>query len=454
MSSTSRDVPLKIAICGGGIGGLSLALVLKRFAEGKHLTVDLYEAEADFTEFGAGITLSDRPRSILYKLGFEEELRPMVRYEGLQLRKSDTLQPFAYHELGAPNGHLGLPRIETIQLFLRALASNSDSSVSFSTHFSKRLESYTQDDSGVTIHFQDSSAASADVLLAADGIGSRTRRTMYTDLADRVRGTDPKQAEELEKHITPIFTGTYQYRTLINGDKLRSISPNNVSLRGPTIFTGSGQSAISYPISSSLVNVGFLYVKPEEFGMPRPKPSVTSASKQEVVDLVKGWEDDVVKVAETADKYTKWALSQVDIPQFVDGRVALLGDAAHAMLPALGIGAGQAMEDAYILGRLLTQSLVTARDVGKVLDIYDTIRRPIAHEVSDRSLRMSRMLFFFPNYMPADVDVEKLKINDKEEIGKVAKEMEKLWSFNYTNMPEEDWIRARDLFNSAIGESK
>lgn len=122
--------------------------------------------------------------------------------------------------------------MDTVQLFLRALASGPGPSDLISTHFSKRLESYTQDAStGVTIRFQDGSTASADVLVGADGIGSATRQTMYTELSKRARGTDPELAEELERLVLPTFTGTYMYRTLVDGDKLRAISPNNVSLK-------------------------------------------------------------------------------------------------------------------------------------------------------------------------------------------------------------------------------
>ena len=80
-----------------------MALVLKTFVKDKALVVDLYEAEADFTEFGAGIALSDRPRSILYKLGLEKDLKPRIRDEKLMCRKSDSLNPVVFHSLGAPS---------------------------------------------------------------------------------------------------------------------------------------------------------------------------------------------------------------------------------------------------------------------------------------------------------------------------------------------------------------
>ena len=80
------------------------------------------------------------------------------------------------------------------------------------------------------MHFTDGTRATCDVLVGADGIGSRTRKAMYSDLANRVRDVDPEKAAELEKPMEPSFTGTYQYRALVDGNKLREKSPNNVSL--------------------------------------------------------------------------------------------------------------------------------------------------------------------------------------------------------------------------------
>lgn len=125
-------------------------------------------------------------------------------------------------------------RLDMVHLLLRALNSDPNPSVFIPTHLSKCLENYIQDDGSIKIRFQDGSTAFADILVGCDGIGSRTRRTMYTDLANRVRGKDPKEAEGLQRHITPVSTGVYQYRTIIDGDKLRAISPDNLAFKGPT----------------------------------------------------------------------------------------------------------------------------------------------------------------------------------------------------------------------------
>ena len=126
-----------------------------------------------------------------------------------------------------------MARIEAVRILLRALETFSDDSpVTYRAHLSKRLKSYTQDEDVVTIHFEDGSTATADLLIGADGIGSRTRHTMYGGLAERVRNTDPQRAEELEKRMSPVFTGTYQCRALVDAEKLRTTSPDNIALTG------------------------------------------------------------------------------------------------------------------------------------------------------------------------------------------------------------------------------
>lgn len=74
------------------------------------------------------------------------------------------------------------------------------------------------------------------------------------------------------------------------------------------------QDMIVYPISPSLLNVGIIHIKPEEFGLPRPKPSVTPASRQDVIDLVQGFEDDITKVAEV--RHIIWIITTRPISSY------------------------------------------------------------------------------------------------------------------------------------------
>jgi salicylate hydroxylase len=83
---------------GGGIGGLSLAIVLKQYGGSKHLAIDLYESEPRFTEIGAGITAWLRTRFLFNALGMGKALDKKVEMPSMTFRKSDTQQPFVWYE--------------------------------------------------------------------------------------------------------------------------------------------------------------------------------------------------------------------------------------------------------------------------------------------------------------------------------------------------------------------
>ena len=132
-----------------------------------------------------------------------------------------------------------MPRIEAVQILLRGLDSApTNPSVTVQMHLSKRLESYVQDEDHVTIHFKDGSMASADILVGADGIGSSTRQTMCRALANDTRDTNPERALQFENGISPVFTGTYQYRALLDANKLRALDPTNVALKVVSMVSG------------------------------------------------------------------------------------------------------------------------------------------------------------------------------------------------------------------------
>ena len=105
-----------------------------------------------------------------------------------------------------------------------------DSTHFLTTHFSRRLVSYDQDEDGVTLHFTDGSSERADILVGADGLASSTRKKMYKDISERVAKTDPGKAQTLLGYIPPTWTGTYAYRALLDREKLREKSPKNIAL--------------------------------------------------------------------------------------------------------------------------------------------------------------------------------------------------------------------------------
>lgn len=93
---------------------------------------------------------------------------------------------------------------------------------------------------------------------------------------------------------------------------------------------------------------------------------------------------------------------------------------------------------------------MNSRNVTSVLKVYDEIRRPIAREVAERSLRMGLLNEFVPEAMPPDADFEKIKAGDLEHLGKLDKAMQEQWKFHYSKMPDEDWEKAKAMLSGVL----
>ena len=119
------------------------------------------------------------------------------------------------------------------------------------THFSKRLTSYEEDATGVTLRFQDGSSTHADILVGADGIGSPTRKTMYTNLAERIKASDAQRAEFYLSHTLPIWTGIYVYRFLVDADKIKAVKSTHLSLTEGTAVCSTPLQAHSHSLTYS-----------------------------------------------------------------------------------------------------------------------------------------------------------------------------------------------------------
>jgi len=115
------------------------------------------------------------------------------------------------------------------------------------------------------------------------------------------------------------------------------------------------------------------------------------------------WEPEVQVLLSCVDKPTRWAVHTVKpLRDFTSGRVALIGDAAHAMTPHQGSGAGQAIEDAYILATLLGHSCTTLDTIPRALQVYNAVRQPYANQVAEKS-RLNGQYFTF-QYNGVDFD--------------------------------------------------
>jgi len=355
------------------------------------IDVTLFEAASKFGEVGAGVSLGSNAIRALQGLGVLEAIlakanltAPSQRLFNFISGTGDELV-YDYAEHGHENLGIGIYR----PAFLDALVPFLDSGV---TKFNKRCVSVGRASSGrQVIHFADHTTYEADLVIGADGIKSIVRDAVVGD-----------------GHL--VFSNTYAYRGLIPIDTLKSAGlKTEVELRSHC-WVGLGSHIITFPIKNETVLnvVAFVRVKEQEiFTMSpeRPSPWVEVVSQQEVIDGYPGCGNDAKIILQHLKEPRRWAIHTVYPPveTYVNGKIVLVGDAAHGMLPHLGAGVEQGLEDVYTLCRLLSHPTTTKSNLDVVIKAYDTMRRPRANMVLERSIRMGEIYDSFgPNHYSAE----------------------------------------------------
>ncbi|EJC99819.1 FAD/NAD-binding domain-containing protein [Fomitiporia mediterranea MF3/22] len=443
----------RIAICGGGIGGLSLAVIIGKHC--KDVKIDLFEALPQFTEIGAGISVWKRTWFIMKELGLDETLGKMAVEPpvdeikpSLCFRKSDQeTEGFNFVRMMTPYGSITLHRAD----MLKVLMDNLPPPSMFHAHFNKRLASYSTKSNSVILHFTDGSSFESDMLVGADGIKSATRMKMYISLVDRAEEEDRKT--QLKRFVQAEWSGTYGYRALVETNKLLQAVPGHQAASVPMMYCGKDKHVISYPISQGrLVNIVAFITVPGGEGKQFDGPAVVDVTKQEMLDQYKGWEPEIHSLLNCSEKVQRWAISQIrGLPTYVDGLIAILGDAAHAMTTHLGAGAGQAIEDSFILGQLLAQPGVNQSNLASVLRIYDAVRRPLGNHFVERSHTSG--FFYEFNNLPEGIDGALIRAGYDVELEKLAQVIYKKWEVQWSSLPNVEWKEAKRRLKEAFETS-
>ncbi|OWJ93393.1 salicylate 1-monooxygenase [Pseudomonas sp. A46] len=366
---------LRIGIIGGGISGVALALDLCRHS---HLEVQLFESAPAFGEVGAGVSFGANAVRAIAGLGLAEP------YAQVADRTPEPWQDIWFEwRRGSDAGYLGAsvaPGVGQSSVhradFLDVLASRLPEGVA---RFNKRAVAVEQEGAGVRVRFTDGSDYRGDLLIAADGIKSALRNHVLEGI-----GAAP---------AAPRFTSTCAYRGMIDSLRLREayraagVDEHLVDV--PQMYLGLDGHILTFPVKQGrIINVvAFISDRSRpDPQWPADAPWVREASQREMLDAFAGWGDAARVLLECIPAPTHWALHDLaELPGYVHGRVALIGDAAHAMLPHQGAGAGQGLEDAWFLARLLGDP--RARDAAPeaLLAAYDALRRPRACRVQRTS---------------------------------------------------------------------
>lgn len=349
---------MRIAIVGAGITGLTAAAALT--AAG--LDCDVYEQAEQFAEVGAGLQLAPNATRVLRHLGLD--LRPIaVRAEAIEMRRWADGTVLRRTPLGsACEDEFGAPyyTVHRADLHAGLLGLLSPGRV----HTGRRCVQISQDAHGVGLRFADGSAASADVLIGADGIRSVVRALLSED--------------------RPRFSGHSIYRGLVPASRVPWL-PDDPQV---TLWLGPGRHCVCYPVrGGELFSVGATSPAPGW----REESWMAQGSRDELLTAYAGWDERVTGLLAALPAVTQWALhDRDDVASWSRGPIALAGDAAHPMLPFLAQGANQGIEDAIVLATVLRDA--DPADAGPALTQYELLRRERVGEVHRVSRRNTDML--------------------------------------------------------------
>lgn len=361
-AATLVRMRLNVAVVGGGIGGLAAVLAIRRAG---HEAV-CFEQSGELGELGAGIQIGPNASRLLHRLGLSEALAAVaVEPARLQFRrwhsgaviKELVTGPEVIAAFGAP--HYTLHRADLHRVLVDAVAD---------VRPGLQCVGADQDDDGVNLRFADGTFYRADVVIGADGLGSRLRRLVSSGVAR--------------------FSGKAAWRVLVPAEAV----PNLADPPTLRLWLGPGKHVVSYPVSAGrLLNLAA--------ALPADVEDTESWTREgpadELAAALHGWDPDLHTVIAAAKTTLRLPLfDRPPLEHIGTGRMTLLGDAAHPMLPFFAQGAAQAIEDAWVLGRVLRNATrATAPDA---LRRYEQARHARTATVQQRSVRNGE-LFQLPN---------------------------------------------------------
>ena len=361
-----QGMDLRVAIAGGGIGGLTLAIQLRELG----FEAEVYEQAPELTEVGAAVALSANATRELGRLGMGDDLEA-VSTEPTELiyrhwRSGDRIAAHAVADgstyrkrCGAP--YLGIHRAELQRILSSRLGPNC-------LHLGHRLVSLVEQPDGVGLEFANGNFARADLVVGADGVKSTVRRF--------VTGRDDT-----------IYSGTSGFRGIVPVEKLPSLPDP----RAIQFWMGPSAHLLHYAIGPDGGDVNFLAVVEGPPTWMREEGWLAGVEADEHMAAFEGWHPAVTEMIDAVPHSVTWALFGVrPLVRWYRGRVVLLGDAAHAMLPHHGQGANTTIEDAIALAYCLAGA--KADDLEPALRQYQVLRRARTRTIQRSSWVTNRVL--------------------------------------------------------------
>src|SRR5262245_6159722 len=387
--------PLRVAVVGGGIGGAAAAVALVQ----RGLDVRLYEQAPALTEVGAGVAIQPNGVRVLQRLGLGDELVHVgARWVDPQYRRSDGAYAAAMWPpaLASTIEFYGMHRADLLAMFVSRLPPE----IIKTGH---RCVGFEQDEEKVTLIFANGERVTADVVIGADGIHSTLQHYVTAPSA-------------------PLYSGSIACRGVIRAE---SVAWPNGAMRN---WLGAGKHFLVFPVrATELINYAGFVTSDEAL-----KESWSAVG--DPVALARqfaGWDPQVEAIIAQVKTTFRWGLfDREPLSTWTRGRLTLLGDAAHPMLPHAGQGANQAIEDALAVATVLSRADRASAPLA--LLIYERLRR-------ERTAGVQRMSRF--NGALYEADSGDMSARD----GQLAAQPEqRAWIWNYDAQAEAS-VAAKSL---------
>ncbi|GAW18043.1 hypothetical protein ANO14919_075120 [Xylariales sp. No.14919] len=408
MSAPSPSKPFNLAIVGGGITGLTLAITLLQH----NVPFTVYESAAQFGEIGAGVGFG--PNAVKAMMLISPEAKEAynrcrtLQWESKQdvwfgarvgdRRKASEDGTFAHD--GRPGFQIGDEIFEMRYSnadgiggvggvhrahFLDQLVQLVPKSVA---RFGKRLVEISKATDGsedVVLHFADGTTAQHTAVLGCDGIKSQTRKILL--------GSDEWNA---------VFSGKCAYRGLVPMAKAVELLGEEKAMNSQIYFGYHGH-ILTFPIEKGKTMNVVAFASRESWTAAE---WVARVPKEELMTDFRTWGPTATAIISAMEREDVWALfDHPPAPTYYGTRprICLVGDAAHATTPHQGSGAGMGIEDCYVLGNLIGGASC-AEDLDRAFRAYDEVRRPRTQKLVTTSREAGRLWDFELEGHGDDVD--------------------------------------------------
>ncbi|KAJ4348487.1 uncharacterized protein N0V89_009863 [Didymosphaeria variabile] len=432
--ATSKS--FNIAIIGGGISGLTLAIGLLQH----NISITIYEAAPHFGEIGAGVAFGPNAVLAMKKISptitaaFDKcktvNQGPSKANSWFTIRVGDARKADAdgfvkpgvkvgdawYDvELDTDRGNGGVYRAHFLDELVKAIPDGV-------AQFGKKLKHLKIVDDGsrdVICTFEDGTHARHNAVIGCDGIKATTRRWLL--------GEDDPAAKA-------VFSGKYAYRGLIPSEEATEMLGEEVA-QNSSFFFGYHGHLLTFPIEQGKTMNVVAFASCKEW---KHDQWVIRTSKEDMNADFAEWGPHVQKIVHAMQKPDIWALFyHLPCDTYYKGRVCLLGDAAHASTPHQGAGAGACIEDSLFMSELLKE-VEKKEDIERAFKAFDEVRRPRTQKIVKTSEEAGRLYEF---ELLGD-DLDKIEQNQ-------TKRQRWIWDYDV----DEELARAKSIYHSSSAQA-